>query len=283
MTHFVDTHCHLHFPDYQADLESVIRHAQSSGVQYFVNVGTDLKSSKASIQLSEQYDFIYATAGIHPHDAKDATPEDMCQIAGLLRHPRVVAIGEVGLDYFSPPSVGGIRPKTLGGQISPRFVADRNLSPAEVQIKILVQFFELSKQYQLPLVLHIRDAYEDAVRLLKEHFKPPVRAVSHCFSANRQMMEQLLELGLFISFAGPVTYKKNDALREAAKYCPLDRIVIETDAPFLAPQLNRGKRNEPAFMIETAKKIAELKGISLEELGKASSRNCEVLFNRKFS
>ncbi len=256
---FVDTHCHLHFPDYQADLKSVIRHAQSSGVQYFINVGTDLKSSKASIQLSEQYDFIYATAGIHPHDAKDATPEDMCHIAGLLKHPKMVAIGEVGLDYF------------------------RNLSPAEVQIKILVQFFELSKQHQLPLVLHIREAYEETIRLLKEHFKSPVRAVSHCFSGNREIMEQLLELGLFISFAGPVTYKKNDVLREAAKYCPLDRIVIETDAPFLTPQLNRGKRNEPAFMIETAQKIAELKGVSLEELGKASSRNCEVLFNRKFS
>ncbi len=255
---FVDTHCHLHFPEYQTDLESVINRARSSGVQYFLNVGTDLESSRKAVELSDQYDFIYATAGIHPHDAKDATPEAMCQIAGLLKHPKIVAIGEVGLDYY------------------------RNLSPADVQIKILIQFFELSKQYQLPLVLHIRDAYEEAVKLLKEHFKPPISAVSHCFSADTEIMKKLLDLGLFISFAGPVTYKKNDTLRKAAKNCPLDRIVLETDAPFLAPQSHRGKRNEPAFLIETAKWIAELKGISLEELGKASTTNCEVLFKREF-
>ena len=255
---FVDTHCHLHFPDYQSDQEAVIEKARSAGVQYFINVGTDVKSTKASIALAEKYDFIYATAGIHPHDAKDATPEDMYQLADLMRHPRIVAIGEVGLDYY------------------------RNLSPADVQIKILTQFFDLSKQYQLPLVLHIRDAYDEAVRLLKENFKPPVAAVSHCFSSNREVMEKLLDLGLFISFAGPITYKKNDALREAAKHCPLNRIVVETDAPFLAPQNNRGKRNEPAYLMETAKQIADLKGISLEELSKASTRNCEVLFKRKF-
>ena len=255
---FVDTHCHLHFPDYRSDQETVIQQARSSGVQYFVNVGTDFESSKESVLLSEQYDFIYATAGIHPHDAKDATPEAMSQIAGLLKHPRIVAIGEVGLDYY------------------------RNLSPADVQIKILIQFFEFSKQYKLPLILHIRDAYEETVRLLKEHFKPPVPAVSHCFSSNRETMEKLLDLGLFISFAGPVTYKKNDALREAAKNCPLERIVVEPDAPFLAQQSKRGKRNEPAFLMETAQRIADLKGISLEELGKASSRNCEKLFKREF-
>lgn len=255
---FVDTHCHLHFPDYQVDVESVIERARTSDVRYFINVGTNLESTKAAIALSEKHDFIYATAGIHPHDAKDATPENMCKLAGLMKHPRIVAIGEVGLDYY------------------------RNLSPADVQIKILTQFFDLSKQYELPLILHIRDAYEETIRLLKEYFKPPVTAVSHCFSGTREIMEKLLELGLFISFAGPVTYKKNDSLREAAKHCPLEKIVIETDAPFLAPQNNRGKRNEPAYLIETAKQIADLKGISLEELGKASTRNCEILFKREF-
>lgn len=256
---FVDTHCHLHFPNYQSDQETVIQRARSAGVLHFINVGTDLESTKASIALSEKYDFIYATAGIHPHDAKDATPGDMSQLAGLMKTPRIVAIGEVGLDYY------------------------RNLSPADVQIKILTQFFDLSKQYQLPLILHIRGAYEEVVSLLKKHFKPPIAAVSHCFSGTREIMEKLLALGLFISFAGPVTYKKNDALREAAKHCPLDRIVIETDAPFLAPQINRGKRNEPAYLIETAQLIAQLKGIPLEELGRASTKNCEVLFKRDFS
>lgn len=254
----VDTHCHLHFPDFQNDLEAVIDRAKLSGVRSMINVGTDLESSKQSVALAEQYDFVHAAAGIHPHDAGTATPEDLCQIAGLLKHPKIVAIGEVGLDYF------------------------RNLSTAEAQIKILVQFFDLSKQHGLPLILHIRDAYDDVIGLLKAHFKPPIRAVSHCFSSNRETMEKLLELGLFISFAGPVTYKKNDPLREAAQTCPLDRIMIETDAPFLAPQLHRGKRNEPSYLIETAKKIAEVKGISLDELAQASSRNCETLFRRTF-
>ncbi len=256
---FVDTHCHLHFPDYQSDQKSVIERARSAGVQYFINVGTDVESSKSSIAISEQYEFIYASAGIHPHDAKDATLEDMHELAELMKHPRIVAIGEVGLDYY------------------------RNLSPANVQIKLLIQFFDLAKQFDLPLILHIRDAYKETIQLLKEHFRGQVRAVSHCFSSNRQVMDELLELGMFISFAGPVTYKKNDELREAAKYCPLERIMIETDAPFLSPQSNRGKRNEPVFITETAARIAEVKGISPEELGLASSRNCESLFRRKFA
>ena len=256
---FVDTHVHLHFPEFDSDRGEIIDRARHSGVRYFINIGTDLESSRKSIAIAEQYDFVYATVGIHPHDVKDATPEDMCQLAGLAKHQKVVAIGEVGLDFF------------------------RNLSPEDVQRKLIVQFFEMAKQANLPLVLHIREAYEPMIELLKEHFKPPVRAVSHCFSGTREMMEPLLALGLFISFAGSVTYKKNDGLREAAKACPEDRILIETDAPFLAPQTHRGKRNESAFMAETARFVAELRGISAEKLGEATSRNAETLFGRKFS
>ncbi len=255
---FVDTHCHLHFPDYQEDQLKVIERAREAGVKSFINVGTDYESSKASIEIAEKFPFIYATAGIHPHDAKDATPEDMVKISGLLKHPKIIAIGEVGLDFY------------------------RNLSPEDVQRKVLVQFFELSKKNHLPLVLHIRDAYQDAIQMIKEHFKNSVRAVSHCFSSDKETMEQLLELGMYISFAGPVTYKKNDPLREAAKVCPLNRILVETDAPFLSPKTQRGKRNEPAFLMETAKWIADLKGIKLEELGKAVSQNCEDLFQKSF-
>lgn len=259
MTSFVDTHCHLHFPDFQSDFTEVIKRAREAGVRFFVNVGTDLGSSREAVAVAEKYDFVYATVGIHPHDAKEATPEDMCQLAGLAKHPKVVAIGEVGLDFY------------------------RNLSPEEVQKKIIVQFFEMAKQANLPLVLHIREAYEAMIELLKTHFKPPVRAVSHCFAGTKKVMEQLLELGLFISFAGPITYKKNDSLREAVRTCPRDRLLIETDAPFLAPQTHRGKRNEPAFMMETARWISDLKGISIEELGQIVSKNSEVLFGRSFS
>ena len=256
---FVDSHAHLHFPEFQVDFNQVVERARQAGVRFFVNVGTDLESSKQAIAIAESHDFVYATVGIHPHDVKDATPEDMCRLAGLAKHPKVVAIGEVGLDFF------------------------RNLSPEEVQRKFIVQFFEMAKQANLPLVLHIREAYEAMIELLKANFKPPIRAVSHCFSGTHEMMEKLVKLGLFISFAGPVSYKKNDALREAARKCPEDRILIETDAPFLAPQAHRGKRNEPVFMIETARLIAELRGISLERLGQITSRNSEILFNRPFS
>ncbi len=256
---FVDTHVHLHFPDFQVDFKEVVERARQAGVRFFVNVGTDLKSSREAIAIAEKYDFVYATVGIHPHDVERATPEDMCQLAGLAKHPKVVAIGEVGLDFY------------------------RNLSPENVQRKLIVQFFEMAKQANLPLVLHIREAYEAMIELLNAHVTPPIRAVSHCFSGNREIMEILVELGLFISFAGPVTYKKNDALREAVQACPEDRLLIETDAPFLAPQAHRGKRNEPAFMMETARFIAELRGISIEKLSQIISRNSETLFARSFS
>lgn len=256
---FVDTHVHLHFPDFQSDFNEVIKRAREAGVQFFINVGTDLKSSREAIAIAEKFDFVYATIGIHPHDAKEATPEDMRQLAELTKHPKVIAIGEVGLDFF------------------------RNLSPENVQRKLIIQFFEMAKQANLPLVLHIREAYDAMIKLLKAHFKPPIQAVSHCFAGTKEVMEQLLELGLFISFAGPVTYKKNDSLREAVRACPENRILIETDAPFLAPQTHRGKRNEPAFMMETAHWIAELKGMSIEALSRIISQNSEVLFNRPFS
>lgn len=254
----VDTHVHLHFPEFQPDFDQVIHRAQEAGVQYFINVGTDLASSRECIALAERFDFVYAAVGIHPHDAAKATPEDMCHLAGLAKHPKVVAIGEVGLDFY------------------------RNHSPAEVQKKILVQFFEIAKQAGLPLILHIREAYEDMITLLETHFKPPVRAVSHCFSGTPQVMERLVSLGLFISFAGPISYKKNDALREAARACPEDRILVETDAPFLAPQAYRGQRNESAYLAETARVIAEVRGVSLETFSAATSRNAEALFGRRF-
>lgn len=255
---FVDTHTHLHFPNFKDETGPIIERARKAGVSYFLNIGTDLKSSEEAVALAEQYDFVYATVGIHPHDASEATPEDMCQLAGLAKNPKVVAIGEVGLDFF------------------------RNLSPEAVQRKILIQFFDIAKQAGLPLILHIRDAYEAMLELLKAHFKPRVRGVCHCFSSSREMMEQFLALGLYISFAGPVTYKKNDSLRDAARACPSDRLLLETDAPYLPPQSLRGKRNEPAFMMETAALVAELKGVSLEALGAQTSENAGRLFGKKF-
>ena len=258
MITLVDTHVHLHFPEFQSDVAQVIEQARGTGIRYLINVGTDVASSRQAIRVAEQYEFVYATVGIHPHDAKDVRPGDLDQLRELARHPKVVAVGEVGLDFF------------------------RNLSPESVQKKILVELFELAQGAHLPLILHIREAYETMIELLKVHFKPPIRALSHCFSGTVEMMNELLALGMTISFAGPITYKKNDALREAVRACPQDRILLETDAPFLAPQAHRGKRNEPAFMLETARWMADLRGISLEEVGRMTSHNAEAFFGRKF-
>jgi TatD DNase family protein len=217
-----------------------------------------LESSRAAVRLAERLDGVYATVGIHPHDVKDAKPNDLEELARLAKNQKVAAIGEVGLDFY------------------------RNLSPENIQREFLIRFFELAKQTNLPLVLHIREAYEEMLKLLREHFKAPVRAVSHCFSGTREVMDELLKLGLYISFAGPVTYKKNDALREAARVCPEDRILVETDAPFLAPQAFRGQRNEPAYMVETARRIAELRGVALEKFSSQILRNAERLFGQEF-
>ena len=251
---FVDTHAHLHFPDYQGDREAVITRAREAGFQYLITIGTDAGSSRESLRLAETHDFIFAAAGIHPHDVKDADERAVQEIAELLKNPRVVGIGEVGLDFF------------------------RDHSPREKQKEIFRKFLGLYRQTGKPLVIHCRDAYEDLRALLAEELKPPLRGVMHCFSSDKAMMARFLDAGLYISFAGPLTYKKNDALREACRACPRDRMLLETDAPFLPPQSVRGKRNEPAFMLETAKLAAELKGISPEKLGEETTANARALF-----
>lgn len=251
---FVDTHVHLHFPDYLTDRDEVLSRARATGIGTFINIGTDLESSRQAVRLAEEKEFIFASVGIHPHDTKDANALAFKELATLARHPRVVAIGEVGLDFF------------------------RGHSPHETQKEVFRRFLRLHCEIKKPLVLHCRDAYEDLMAILKEEMSPPFEGVMHCFSSDRAMMERFLDLGFHISFAGPLTYKKNDALREACKTCPIDRLLLETDAPFLAPQSMRGKRNEPAFMIETARVAAGLQGISLEELCLKTSENSRLAF-----
>src|SRR3990167_2568576 len=253
---FVDTHVHLHFPEFRSEIEQVVQRARDAGVRCLINVGTDLESSRRAVEVAEQYDFVFATVGIHPHDAKEATSRTWNEIAKLAQHDKVVAIGEVGLDFY------------------------RNLSPKEVQRKVFIRFMELATRTDLPLVLHLRDSYEEAVELLEAHMKPPIRAVSHCFSATMEIMQKLVRLGLYISFAGPVSYPRNEELREALAACPEDRLLLETDAPYLAPQAFRGKRNEPAYLVETARRIADVRGISLDELAERTSQNAGALFGR---
>ena len=250
----MDTHVHLHFPDYDADREDVIERWRKSGVELFINVGTDVESSCQSLQLAQKYPFVYAAAGIHPHDAKDAHDEDFPEIERLLREAKAVAIGEVGLDFF------------------------RNLSTPEIQKKVLNRFLELHRKTKKPLILHIRDAYKEMKEQIQSELGSDAQGIVHCFSSDKETMKDFLDLGFYISFAGPLTYKKNDALREAFQACPLDRVLLETDAPFLSPQSQRGKRNESGFMMETARLGAELKKISLEELGNQTTANAKRVF-----
>ncbi len=251
---FVDTHVHFHFPDYDSDRNEVIDQAREAGVEEFINVGTDVESSEDSLDLAQSYDYIYASAGIHPHDAKKADDQAFKKLEVLLQNERMVAIGEVGLDFY------------------------RDLSPRDVQIKVLKQFLDVQRKIRKPLILHCRDAYEEMITLLKAEAKPPVQGVMHCFSSDRNTLKKFVDLGLYISFAGPLTYKKNESLRDACKVCPLDRLLLETDAPFLPPQTMRGKRNESRFIIETAEVAAGLHGLSLADLGERTTQNAKALF-----
>ena len=251
---FVDTHVHLHFPEYDKDREAVIERSRQAGVGLFVDVGTDRESSRRAVDLAHRHEEVYASVGVHPHDAKEAREEDFGALEQLLHESKVVAIGEVGLDFF------------------------RNLSPPETQTKVLDRFFELHRKTRKPLILHVRDAYREMKERLTSEFKPPVEGVLHCFSSDKDTLKGFVDLGLYISFAGPLTYKKNDTLREAFQACPLDRVLLETDAPFLPPASQRGKRNESGFLLETARLGAELKKITLEELGRATTANAKRLF-----
>ena len=250
---FFDTHAHLHFEDYDQDRDTVIARLRESGIESFINVGTTVESSRKSLEYAEKYDFVYASAGIHPNECKDTTPAELQEITELLNHPRMVGIGEIGLDYY------------------------RDHAPKERQKEVLDYFLKLHQKIEKPLIIHCREAYDDLAGILKSMSKT-WRGVMHCFSSDTAAMEKFLGLGFYISFAGPLTYKKDDTLREACKNCPPDRLLLETDAPFLPPQSMRGKRNEPALMIETARTAAELHGLSLEDLGRKTTANARALF-----
>ncbi|HOW59955.1 MAG TPA: TatD family hydrolase [Candidatus Omnitrophota bacterium] len=249
-----DTHLHLHFPQYDADRAEVIQRALKNGFSFLINIGTDLEDSRRAIAIAEEYPEVYAAVGYHPHETKTANPEDLEELAKLLAHPKVVAIGEVGLDYF------------------------HDHSPRDVQEKLFQTFLDWCKQYQKPIIIHCRDAYADLLRTLRGTGQTSFRGVLHCFSSTAETMMQFLELGFYIAFGGALTYKKNDSLREACRLCPEDRLLLETDAPYLAPQSKRGQRNEPLFMMETAEFAAGLRGVSTEKVAASTTVNAKRLF-----
>lgn len=249
-----DTHLHLHFPQYDGDRAAVIERAIQGGVRFLLNVGTSLEDSKKAIAVAEVYPEVYAAIGYHPHESKTAADNDLEELSRLLQHPKVVAIGEIGLDYF------------------------HDHSPRETQQNVLRTFLDWYRQYQKPIIIHCRDAYDDLLGMLQETGSGSFRGELHCFSSSAETMKKFLDLGFYIAFGGALTYKKNDALREACRVCPKDRLLLETDAPYLAPQSKRGQRNEPSYLTEIAAFAAGLHGVKVEQMAAWTTANAQKLF-----
>ena len=254
----VDTHCHLAEAPLNGMVEAVLDRARAAGVVQCVVIGTSVASSHAHVTLAHRFPMLRATVGIHPHEADSVTDAAVAEMEALAGDERVVAIGEVGLDFF------------------------RQHAAPERQRDVFRAFIGVAQRRKLPLVIHCREAYEPLLEILRTEARSPVRGVIHCASGPAEFIQGALALGLHISFSGTVTFPNAQATRTLVPLVPDDRLLIETDAPFLAPQVHRGKRNEPFFMLETARQLAELKGISIEKLGEAVTQNSETLFNRPF-
>ena len=252
---FFDSHAHLDDLKYNDDRNEMLKRARENGVSYIVNVGYDLPSSKRSVALAEQYDFIYAAVGIHPHDAEAEGAKGIEELALLASNPKVVAIGEMGLDYY------------------------RDLSPREIQKDMFRKQIGLALELKKPIIVHDREAHGDVMDILKEENARLAGGVLHCFSGSLEMARECLKMGFYISIAGPVTFNNARKLQEVAADVPMDRLLIETDAPYLTPEPNRGKRNESAFVVNVARKIAELKNITIEEVAAATTANAKKFFN----
>ena len=260
---FVDSHAHLDGERFDSDREEVIARARESGVSTIVAIGNGDGPAQVDcgIRLAEKYEFIYATLGIHPHEAKLAEEGAYQNMEQLARHPKVIAWGEIGLDYYY------------------------DHSPRETQKEVFIRQMELAAAAKLPIVIHCRpsdgsdDAWENCLGLMREHWAPRgLGGILHCFTGNWPQAKRALDMGFMISFAGNVTFPKAQQIRDAAMEVPLDRILIETDSPYLAPVPHRGKRNEPAFVTETARKLGELRGLSSDEVGEQTSRNFYKFF-----
>ncbi len=253
----IDTHCHIFFPEYDADRADVIARARVAGVGKMLVVGTDIASSEKAIALAESYSFLFAAVGLHPHDAKTMDDALLQKLEQLSSHPKVVAIGETGLDFYYNRSEEDVQRQAFSAQIA------------------------LAKKRRLPVVIHIRDAWDAAFDILekedKDYFRE-VGSVFHCFTGDKEIAARATAMGIYISFSGIVTFAKTAPLKEAAASIDPHFLLIETDCPFLAPQGFRGKRNEPAYIATTAKEIAGLRNISEERLAEITTANAERVF-----
>lgn len=250
----IDSHAHLDMEDFDADRDLVIKRALQGGVARMVTIGIDLASSIKSIEIAEQHPFIYATVGYHPHNAGEAASKELEKLKALASNPKVVAWGEIGLDFF------------------------RRHSSPDKQVEVFERQLDIASELDLPTIIHDREAHEDLLRILKKR-KRRYRGVIHCFSGDYPFAMALIEMGFYISFPGTVTYKNALDTQRTASQIPLERLLVETDCPYLAPVPFRGKRNEPLYVKFTAEKIARLRRMGLEEFSEATSTNAMRLFN----
>ncbi len=251
----IDSHCHLDFPDFAQELDAVVERAHASGVERLVTISTRVSQGQRLVEIAERFANVYFTIGTHPHQAAEEPETDADAIRAFAAHPKCVGIGEAGLDYHY------------------------DYAPRDVAQKVFRAQIGLARALKMPLVIHARDADADVADILREEMEQGVfSAVLHCFTSSRALAMCGLELGLHISFSGVLTFKNSHELRAIAREAPLDRLLVETDAPFLAPVPHRGRRNEPAFVGETAKVLAELKGVDVARLAEATRANTLRLF-----
>lgn len=251
-----DTHAHLNDEKFNEDREEVIARAQENGVSYICNIGYNRETIESSLELARRYDFIYTAIGWHPQDAITMTDEDLAWIEKLAtEEKKVVAIGEIGLDYYW------------------------DTSPKDVQHEVFRKQIRLAKKLKLPIIIHDREAHQDIVNILKEEEAEEVGGIMHCFSGSPEMAEQCIKMNFYISLGGPVTFKNAKKPKEVVEVVPLDRLLIETDCPYLTPEPYRGKRNESGYVRYVAEKIAELKNISVVEMAQITTANAKKIFH----
>ena len=250
----IDSHAHLNFPQFDADREAVIARARKAGLVAILNVGTDLASSRTAVKLAEKYDFLYAAVGVHPHDARTLTPTVLDELRRLARHPKVVAIGEIGLDYY------------------------RDLSPRPMQQWAFADQLALAAELGLPVVVHSREAHDDVLATLQGWDGV---GVLHSYSAGPERLEEVLELGFYIGISGPVTFPKANRLRAVAATVPLERLLVETDCPYLTPVPHRGRRNEPAYVQYVVEAVARARETSPKAVARATADNARRLFGMR--
>jgi TatD DNase family protein len=252
----IDSHAHIQSQEYAGEIDKVIARAREAGINTIIAVGGagEMSSNKDAVALADLYANVYATVGMHPHDAKDVGADELRELHHLTLHPKVIAVGETGLDYYY------------------------NHSPHDVQRRVFTHFIHMARDTGLPLVVHERDGAHEAAELLRSEGGEGLRGVIHCFTGDYDAARVYLELGFYLSFSGIITFKNAGPLREVVRKAPLERMLVETDSPFLTPVPHRGKRNEPAYVGFVAQTIAEIKGLPLKEVAQRTTRNVQDLF-----